>query len=75
MQWKPNLPRTRRKKRRRRGEVVRRQLGNGDKNKIRDISSHAVYWDERVRLMQDWSDCLDSLRDGVPAAWLRRPAA
>ena len=75
MQWKPNLPRTRRKKRRRRGEVVRRQLGKGDKNKIRGIYSRAAYWAERVRLMQHWSDCFDSLRDGVPAVSLRRSAA
>ena len=36
-QWKLNLPMKRRKKRWRRDEVVRRQLGNGDKNKIRGI--------------------------------------
>jgi hypothetical protein len=43
--------------------VVRRQLGMGDKNKIRGIYSRAAYWAERVRLMQHWSDRLDSLRD------------
>ena len=64
-----------RKKRRRRDEVVRRQLGKGDKNKIRGIYNRAAYWAERVRLMQHWSDRLDSLRDGAPAVSLRRSAA
>jgi transposase InsO family protein len=40
---------TRRKNRRRHGEVVRRQLGKSDK--IHDIYSRAAYWAERVRLM------------------------
>jgi hypothetical protein len=44
--------------------VVRRQLGKGDKNKIRGIYNRAAYWSERVRLMQHWADRLDSLRDG-----------
>jgi len=43
--------------------VVRRQLGKGDKSKIRGIYSRAAYWAERVRLMQHRSDCVDSLRD------------
>jgi hypothetical protein len=54
--------------------VVRRQLGKGD-NKIRGFYSRAAYWAERVRLMQHWSDRLDSLRDGAPAVLLRRSAA
>ena len=53
----------------------RRQLGKGDKNKIRGIYNRAAYWAERVRLMQHWSDRLDSLRDGAPAVSLRRSAA
>jgi hypothetical protein len=55
--------------------VVRRQLGKGDKNKIRGIYNRAAYWAERVRLMQHWSDRLDSPRDGAPAVSLRRSAA
>lgn len=54
---------------------MRRQLGNGDKNKIRGIYSRVAYWAERVRLMQHWSDRPDSLRDGAPAVSLRRSAA
>ncbi|MGJ4948664.1 tyrosine-type recombinase/integrase [Bradyrhizobium sp. HKCCYLS20291] len=51
------------KKRRRRDEVVRRQLAKGDKNKIRGIYNRAAYWSERVRLMQHWADRLDRLRE------------
>jgi hypothetical protein len=54
---------------------VRRQLGKGDKNKIRGIYNRAAYWAERVRLMQHSSDRLDSLRDGAPAVSLHGPAA
>lgn len=32
--------------------AARRQLGKGDKNKIRGIYNRAAYWAERVRLMQ-----------------------
>jgi len=50
-------------------------LARGDKNKIRGIYNRAAYWAERVRLMQHWSDRLDSLRHGAPAISLRRSAA
>jgi integrase len=66
---------TEEKKRRRRDQVVRRQLGKGDKNKIRGIYNRAVYWAERVRLMQHWADRLDSLRDGARVAALCKSAA
>ncbi|RTL75040.1 MAG: hypothetical protein EKK35_23410 [Bradyrhizobiaceae bacterium] len=59
---------------RRRDELVQRQLRKGDRNKIRDNYNRAAYWEERVRLMQHWSDRLDSLRDGAPAVSPRRSA-
>jgi len=59
------LARDAEKKRRRRDEVVRRQLAKGDKNKIRGIYNRAAYWSERVRLMQHWANRLDRLRKGV----------
>ncbi len=62
------------KKKRRRGEVVRRQLAKGDKNKIRGIYNRAAYWGERVRLMQHWADHLDSLRASASVLRLRKPA-
>jgi hypothetical protein len=55
--------------------VVLRQLGKGDKNKIRGINNRAAYWTERVRIVQHRSDRLDRLRDGAPAVSLRRSAA
>ena len=61
------------KKRRRRDEVVRRQLAKGDKNKIRGIYNRAAYWNERVRLMQHWANRLDQLRKGI-AMPLRKSA-
>jgi integrase len=61
------------KKRRRRDEVVRRQLAKGDKNKIRGIYNRAAYWSERVRLMQHWANRLDRLRKGF-AVQLRKSA-
>jgi integrase len=66
---------TEEKKRRRRDEVVWRQLGKGDKNKIRGIYNRAAYWAERVRLMQHWADRLDSLRDGRLTVSLSSSAA
>ena len=62
------------KKRRRRGDVVRRQLAKGDKNKIRGIYNRAAYWRERVRLMQHWADHLDSLRASASIVRLRKSA-
>ena len=62
------------KKKRRRDEVVRRQLGKGDKNKIRGIYNRAAYWPERVRLMQHWADRLDSVRDNASVVPLRKSA-
>ena len=66
---------TEEKKRRRRGEVVWRQLGRGDKNKIRGIYNRAAYWTERGGLMQHWADRLDGLRDSASVAPLRKSAA
>jgi hypothetical protein len=43
---------TEEKKRRRRDEMIRRELGKCDKNKIRGINNRAAYCAERVRLMQ-----------------------
>jgi hypothetical protein len=53
---------------------VRRQLGKGDKNKIRGIYNRAAYWRERVRLMQRWADRLDSLRDRASVVPLHKSA-
>jgi hypothetical protein len=70
---KPNSPTTLRKKRWWRDEVVRRRLGR-TKSKIPGIYNCAAYWAGRVRLMQRWTDRLDSLRDGAPAVPRRKSA-
>jgi len=31
---------------------------------VRRIYARGEYWDERVQMMQRWSDYLDDLRDG-----------
>src|SRR5712672_3390091 len=66
---------TEEKKRRRRDEVVRRQLGKGDKKQIRGIYQRAAYSAERVIHNQHWAHRLDSLRDGAPVVPLRNSAA
>jgi hypothetical protein len=69
------LPITRKKTRRRRDELVWRQLGKSDKNKIHGVDSRVAYWAERVRLIQHCYDRLDSLRDGAPSVSPRKSAA
>ena len=43
-------------------DAIERQLGHVDANSIRRIYARGEYWDERVRMMQFWSDNLDKLR-------------
>lgn len=45
-------------------DAIERQLAHLDANVIRRIYTRGEYWDERVRMMQHWSDYLDELRDG-----------
>ncbi|HRE45599.1 MAG TPA: tyrosine-type recombinase/integrase [Terricaulis sp.] len=52
-------------------DAIERQLGHCDSNEVRRAYARAQYWDERVRMMQWWSDQLDTLR----AAAKRRCAA
>lgn len=42
-------------------DVIERQLAHVEGNTVRGAYNHAEYWPERVRLMQWWSDYLDSL--------------
>lgn len=43
-------------------DAVERQLGHADANAVRRVYARGEYWDERVRMMQFWSDYLDDLR-------------
>jgi integrase len=46
-------------------DAIERQLAHCDNNAVRRAYARGEYWDERVRMMQQWSDHLDFLRDGA----------
>jgi len=54
--------------------VVRRQLGKGDKNKIRGIYNRAAYWAERL-YCSIGVIAPTACANGAPAVSLRRSAA
>ena len=43
-------------------DAIERQMGHCDSNEVRRAYARAEYWDERVRMMQWWSDHLDALK-------------
>lgn len=43
-------------------DVVEAALAHQDKNVVRRTYNRATYWDQRVKLMQDWADLMDGLR-------------
>lgn len=45
-------------------DAIERQLAHVDTNQARRAYARGEYWDERVQMMQSWSDYLDELRDG-----------
>jgi integrase len=46
-------------------DAIERQLAHADSNAVRRAYTPGEYWNERVAMMQDWSDYLDQLRDGA----------
>jgi integrase len=46
-------------------DAIERQLGHIEANEVRRAYARGQYWDERVRMMQEWSDYLDRLRAGL----------
>ena len=46
-------------------DAIERQLGHIEGNDVRRAYARAEFWDERVKMMQHWSDYLDSLRAGL----------
>jgi integrase len=46
-------------------DAIERQLAHCDTNAVRRAYTRGEYWEERVRMMQHWSDHLDFLRDGA----------
>lgn len=45
-------------------DAIERQLAHMENNGVRRAYARGQYWDERVKMMQHWSDYLDQLRDG-----------
>jgi integrase len=45
-------------------DAIERSLAHGDQNQVRGAYNRGEHWDERVTMMQWWSDYLDQLRDG-----------
>jgi integrase len=45
-------------------DAIERQLAHLENNGVRRAYARGQYWDERVRMMQHWSDYLDQLREG-----------
>ncbi|QCI98850.1 tyrosine-type recombinase/integrase [Agrobacterium larrymoorei] len=45
-----------------RSDAIEAQLAHLDGSKIRRVYNRAIYWDERVRMMQWWADMLDDER-------------
>lgn len=46
-------------------DAIERQLAHMEANAIRRAYTRGEYWDERVRMMQHWSNHLEQLRDGA----------
>ncbi len=45
-------------------DAIERQLGHVESNDVRRAYARGEHWDERVKMMQAWSDYIDHLRDG-----------
>jgi integrase len=46
-------------------DAIERQLAHCDNNSVRRAYTRGEYWNERIRMMQHWSDHLDLLQGGV----------
>lgn len=46
-------------------DAIERQLGHVESNDVRRAYARGEHWDERVRMMQAWSEYLDRLRTGA----------
>jgi len=44
-------------------DAIERALAHSDSNQVRAAYNRTAYWDERVQMMQWWSDELDSLKE------------
>ena len=55
-------------------DAIERALAHQDGNAVRAVYNRTQYWDERIRMMQWWSDKLESLKGNSagPAALARK---
>lgn len=52
-------------------DVIERQLAHGERNKVRAVYNRAEYMPERIEMMQQWANYLDSLRAGADVIPIR----
>ncbi len=52
-------------------DAIERALAHGDSDAVRGIYNRGHYWQERIEMMQWWSDYLDQLRAGGEVVQLR----
>ena len=53
-------------------DAIERALAHGDSDTVRGAYHRGLHWDERVEMMQWWSDYLEALRDGSKADAFKR---
>lgn len=46
-------------------DAIEKQLAHLDGSQVRRAYTRGEYWDERIKMMQHWSDHLEQLRDGA----------
>lgn len=56
-------------------DAIERQLAHQEVSSVRRAYARGEYWDERVAMMQHWSDYLDELRNASAAPRLASPIA
>lgn len=53
-------------------DAIERQLAHKDSNEVRAAYNRAEYLEERKRMLQDWADYLDSLKNGAEIIPIRK---
>jgi integrase len=56
-------------------DAIERQLGHVDANSVRRVYTRGKHWEERIRMMQAWSDQLDVMRIASCERARQKPAA
>ena len=55
-------------------DVIERQLAHAERNKVRAVYNRAQYMAERRKMMQQWADYLDTLKQGGNVVPIRKAA-